>query len=216
MLLTLSTQVIGFGIAGMVRSILVDPGAMIWPQILANTALFYALHDHSKHDPAKSNGWAVSRYRYFFYVFVGAFVWYWFPGYIAQFLSVFAFVTWIKPNNVIINQLFGGWTGLSLIPITFDWTQVTGYILSPLTTPWFTQANTLIGMVIFFWFTTIGLHYSGHWYGAYLPISDSNSYDNTASAYNVTKILTPEFTLDLDKYQVRKTVHRFVFTLVCF
>lgn len=28
----------------------------------------------------------------------------------------------IKPNNVVLNQLFGGFTGLSLIPITFDWT----------------------------------------------------------------------------------------------
>jgi hypothetical protein len=36
----------------------------------------------------------------------------------------------------------------------------------------------------------------------YLPISDSNSYDNTGKAYNVTRILTPEFTLDLAKYNV--------------
>lgn len=28
----------------------------------------------------------------------------------------------IKPNNVIVNQLFGGFTGLALIPLTFDWT----------------------------------------------------------------------------------------------
>lgn len=28
----------------------------------------------------------------------------------------------IKPNDVVLNQLFGGFTGLSLIPITFDWT----------------------------------------------------------------------------------------------
>jgi hypothetical protein len=84
------------------------------------------LHDHSKTDPAKSNGWSISRYKYFFYAFVGSFVWYWFPGYskfpniktldrvepnlpiVAQFLSVFAFVTWIKPKNDVINQLFGG------------------------------------------------------------------------------------------------------------
>lgn len=39
---------------------------------------------------------------------------------VAKFLSVFAFVTWIRPNSVVINQLFGGTTGLSLIPITFD------------------------------------------------------------------------------------------------
>lgn len=33
---------------------------------------------------------------------------------------MFAFVTWIRPKSVVINQLFGGSTGLSLIPITFD------------------------------------------------------------------------------------------------
>jgi len=218
LLLTISTQSIGYGIAGLMRKFLVTPGmvtprgqrskktdsitaAMIWPQDLVSTSLFYALHDHAKTNPSETNGWSVSRYRYFFYVFLGSFVWYWFPGFIAKFLSVFAFVTFIRPNDVILNQLFGGWTGLCLIPITFDWTQVTGYIFSPLIPPWHAVANTLIGVVIFFWFTTIGLHYSGHWYAAYLPISDSSSYDNTGSVYNVSKILTPEFTLDLAKYQ---------------
>lgn len=35
----------------------------------------------------------------------------------------------------------------------------------------------------------------------YLPISDSTSYDNTQSVYNVTKILTSSYTLDVAKYQ---------------
>ena len=174
---------------------------MIWPQDLVNTSLFYALHDHSKTDPTKTHGWSISRYRYFFYVFLGSFVWYWFPGYIAQFLSVFAIVTFIRPNNVVLNQLFGGWTGLSLIPITFDWTQVTGYIFSPLVPPFFAIANTLIGVIVFFWITCLGLHYSNHWYGNYLPMSDSDSYDNTGMVYNVSRILTPEYTLDLSAYQ---------------
>ena len=142
-LFALTTQCIGFGMAGMMRKYLVEPASMLWPRTLVNTAFLYALHDHSKTDPAKSNGWSISRYRYFFYVFVGSFVWYWFPGYseiahisgpethsdiftVAKFLSVFAFVTWIKPQNVAVNQLFGGWTGISLIPMTFDWTQITG------------------------------------------------------------------------------------------
>ena len=56
-----------------------------------------------------------------------------------------------------------------------------------------------------FWFiiVTAGLHYSGHWYAAYLPISDSNSYDNTGKLYNVTKILNSQFTLDEAKYKVQ-------------
>ena len=128
---------------------------------------------------------------------------YWFPGYIATFLSVFAFVTFIRPTNVTINQVFGGWTGISLIPITFDWTQITGYGLkSPLIPPFFAIANTLVGTVFWYWIVTAAMHFSGHWYAEYLPISDSNSYDNTGHLYNVTKILTPEFTLDLEKYRV--------------
>jgi OPT family small oligopeptide transporter len=175
--------------------------AMIWPFDLVNTSLFYALHDHSRTDPAESNGWKISRYRYFFYVFVGSFVWYWFPGWITQCLSVFAWITWIKPHNVVVNQLFGGVTGLSLLPMTLDWTYIAGYIFSPLVAPWYAIANTLIGLILFYWFTAIGIHYSGHWWNAYLPMSDSNSYDNTGSIYNVTKILTPKYTFDEAKYK---------------
>ncbi|KAI9818049.1 MAG: hypothetical protein M1827_000673 [Pycnora praestabilis] len=199
-LLTLSTQCIGYGLAGLLRKFLVWPGAMIWPADLVNTSLFYALHDHRKSDPSKTAGWSIGRYKYFLCVFVGAFVWYWFPGYIAQFLSVFAFVTWIRPNNVVVNQLFGGWSGLSLLPITFDWTQITGYVYSPLIPPFHAIANTMIGCVFFFWFVTIGIHYNGQWYSEYLPISNSNSYDNTGAPYNVSKILSSDFTLDEAAY----------------
>lgn len=191
---------LGYGLAGISRRFLVYPSAMIWPTNLVNASLFHALHDHSKTDPAKANGWTIGRYKYFLIVFVCSFTWYWFPGFIAPFLSVFAFVCWIRPNNVTINQLFGGWTGLSLIPITFDWTQIAGYASSPLVPPAHAIINTLIGVVLFFWFTTMGLHYTGTWYADYLPISDSNSYDNTGNLYNVSKILTPQYTLDLDKY----------------
>ncbi|KAI5300683.1 hypothetical protein KEM55_005801, partial [Ascosphaera atra] len=88
--LAISTQMTGFAIAGLMRRWLVEAGSMIWPSNLVNTQFMYALHDHSKADPAQTNGWSISRYRYFLYVFTGAFIWYWFPGFIAPFLSVFA------------------------------------------------------------------------------------------------------------------------------
>lgn len=100
--------------------------SMIWPPTLVGTVMMYTLHDNSKTDPSTADGWSISRFRFFLIVFIGSFTWYWFPGFIAQFLSVFAIVTWIKPKNVILNQLFGGWSGISLLPITFDWTQITG------------------------------------------------------------------------------------------
>ncbi|KAL9109139.1 MAG: hypothetical protein Q9227_006230 [Pyrenula ochraceoflavens] len=200
-LLALTTQVTGFGLAGLMRKFLVEPASMIWPAQLVNTAFMYGLHDHSKSDPTKTNGWGISRYRWFLYVFAGAFIWYWIPGYLFQALSVFAFATFIRPNNVVVNQLFGGWTGISLLPITFDWTQITGYIFSPLIPPWHAIGNTLIGVVFWFWILTSALHYSGHFYSKYLPISDNQTWDNTQSVYNVSKILTPEYTLDVEKYR---------------
>jgi OPT family small oligopeptide transporter len=192
---------IGLGLAGMFRRFLVYPASMVWPVVLPNCALFYTLHDKRAPDSAETGGWTVSRYRYFVYVSVGSFVWYWFPGFIWQGLSVFAFITWIKPNNVVVNQLFGGFSGLSFIPITFDWTYITSYILSPLIPPWHAIANTLIGVFIFTWFTSLAVHYSGTWYAKYLPMSDSASYDNTGAVYNVSRILTKDYTLDLEKYK---------------
>ncbi|KAI9374867.1 OPT oligopeptide transporter protein-domain-containing protein [Aspergillus egyptiacus] len=199
--LCISTQMLGFGLAGFFHRFLVTPAAMIWPSTLINTSLFTALHDRSRPDPSKVSGWTIGKYRMFLYCMMGSFLWYWFPGYIAPFLSVFAWVTWIKPQNVVINQLFGGWTGLSLIPMTFDWSQISGFNFSPLIAPWHAIVNTLIGMLVFFWIVTPALHYSGVHYSKYLPISDSNSYDNMGQVYNVSKILTPQMTLDKAKYE---------------
>jgi hypothetical protein len=160
-LFTLSSQLIGIAFSGMFRRFLVWPSSMIWPNQFANTALFYALHDKSKSDGNDANGWTISRYRFFFIVMTGMFCYYWIPGVLWQGLSVFAFVTWIRPDNVVINQLFGGFTGLSIIPITFDWTYVTAYLLSPLLAPTHAHINTLIGLSIFVVLTIIGITYTG-------------------------------------------------------
>ena len=84
LLFTLSSQLIGIGLAGLCRRFLVWPSAMMWPNQFANTSLFYALHDKSKSDGTHSNGWVISRYRYFFYVCVGMFCYYWIPGVLWQ------------------------------------------------------------------------------------------------------------------------------------
>ncbi|KAK7750308.1 hypothetical protein SLS62_007715 [Diatrype stigma] len=184
LLFTLSSQLIGISLAGIFRRFLIWPSAMIWPNQFANTSLFYALHDKSKSDGASSDGWVISRYRYFFYVLCGMFCYYWIPGVLWQGLSVFAFVTWIKPESTVLNQLFGGYTGLSLLPITFDWTYVSAYLLDPLLAPTHSHVNTLIGL-----------------YSDYLPLVTSQTYDNTQNPYNVSRILSGDFTFDLEKYQ---------------
>ena len=79
-LFALSTQCVGFGLAGIFRRWIVEPAAMIWPTALVNTAFMYALHDHKPTDATNSNGWSISRYRWFLYIMAGSFLWFWVPG----------------------------------------------------------------------------------------------------------------------------------------
>jgi OPT family small oligopeptide transporter len=201
LLFTLSSQMIGIAMSGMFRRFLVWPSAMIWPGQFATTSLLYTIHDKSKASAEDANGWKLSRYRWFCYLALASFLYYWLPGVLWQGLSVFAFICWIKPDNVIVNQLFGGVTGLSLLPITFDWTYNSSYLQNPLLSPWHSHFNCLIGLGIFVIIPTIGMAYTGTLFSDYLPINTSRTFDNTGARYNVSRILSPDFTFDEQAYR---------------
>ncbi|KAK4157987.1 OPT oligopeptide transporter protein-domain-containing protein [Chaetomidium leptoderma] len=200
LLLVISTQSLGYGIAGMMRRFLVYPASMIWPGNLVSVTLMNAMYETSEDRDPSVIGGSMPRYRWFTLITIGAFVYYFIPGFLAQFLSSFAFMTWLAPNSPVVNQLFGYSTGLSLLPITFDWTQISGFVGSPLIPPWHAIANTMIGVVLFFVFLASVLHYSRTWYSQYLPMSDSNTYDNMGKQYDVSRILTADYTLDVEAY----------------
>lgn len=193
-LLVITSQMLGYGAAGLTRRWVVYPGSMIWPQTLVSTTLFTTIHGDHRHSIV--NGWSISRYRFFLYVLVGSFAWYWFPGFIFTALSYFTFICWIKPHNVVVNQVFGYRSGLGVIPITFDWTQILQVGISPLATPWWVTANTFGAVVIFFWIIVPILYYNNVWYAKYLPMMSTTTFDHFAKPYNVSRVLTKDLVLD--------------------
>ncbi|POR35425.1 Uncharacterized protein TPAR_04380 [Tolypocladium paradoxum] len=200
LLLMLSTQAMGFGVAGIARRFLIWPSSMVWPATLITCTVMYSLHDHGRSDPSQTNGWKIGRYSFFLIVALATFVWEWFPLVIAPFLSYFMWATWIAPSNVIVNQLFGGNTGLGLIPISFDWSSVTAFLNSPLQTPAFAILNVAAGLLL----TTlgaIGLAYGGPEFYKYLPLSANSNFDRYAQAYNTSRILTADFTVNETAYK---------------
>ncbi|KAI0776983.1 small oligopeptide transporter [Trametes elegans] len=197
-MLVMSTQLIGFSIGGIARRFLVAPPSMIWPANLVTCALFNTLH--SQHYAGMGNRGGISRERFFTYAFIGSICWYFLPGYIFQALGYFNWVCWIVPDNVVVNQLFGYYSGLGMSLITFDWSQI-AYIGSPLASPWWASANVAAGFVSFFWVLTPILYYTNTWYAKYLPISSRGSFDNTGVSYDVSRVLTPDATLDIEKYR---------------
>jgi len=129
-LLGLPIQIIGFSFAGVLRRFLVWPSSMIWPGVLVRCALLNAVHSNYGKKETKH----ISRERFFYLACLCSFVWYWVPGYLWTGLSVFNWVCWIAPNNVVVNNLFGTISGLGMGLFTFDWVAISA-IGSPLVTP---------------------------------------------------------------------------------
>ncbi|KAF8139359.1 OPT oligopeptide transporter [Mycena galopus ATCC 62051] len=184
----MSTQIIGFSIGGVARRFLVAPPSMIWPTNLVNCALFNTLH--SQYYAGIGTRGGLSRERFFLYAFLCSFSWYFFPGYLFQALSYFSWVTWIRPNNTTIAQLFGYVHGMGMSVITFDWNQIT-------CAPRWAEANIFGGITRFL---VPVLYFTNTWFGRFMPISSRTSYDNQMNEYNVSRILTADNTVDLEAY----------------
>lgn len=123
-------HVLGFSFAGVLRQFLVWPSSMIWPGVLVRCSLLNAMHSNYGKKETKH----ISRERFLYLVMLGSFLYYWLPGYLWTGLSVFNWVCWIAPNNVIVNSLFGTISGVGMGLVTFDWAQI-AVVGSPLVIP---------------------------------------------------------------------------------
>ncbi|KAF8260563.1 OPT oligopeptide transporter protein-domain-containing protein [Lactarius quietus] len=213
-LLVMSTQLIGYSIGGLCKSVLVDPPSMIWPDNLAIAALFNTIH--SPETPGTRGLGGISRIRFFTYVFIGYFFYNFFPSYLFTALSSFSWVCWIAPNNVKLNQMFGVTHGLAMGVLTLDWGQITAFNGSPLPTPWWAAANIGIAVIFFSWFLVPILYYTNTWYSAFLPMISSQAFDNTGSSYNVSRILNDDATLNIDAYKAYSPVFVSVTFAICY
>ncbi|KAF1959944.1 OPT-domain-containing protein [Byssothecium circinans] len=195
-LLTLSTQILGYALAGLTRQYLVRPSGMIWPGTLVSTSMFTTLHTE-ENKPA--NGWTISPSQFFVRVFLGSGAFYFLPGLLMPALSYFSVITWFAPKNVVVSNLFGIASGLGLFPLTFDWAQI-AYIGSPLVTPFWAALNILGGLVFVMWIAAPLMYYANVMYSSYMPILSSAVFDNRGKPYDVSKILTDDFLFDKKAY----------------
>lgn len=201
-LLALSTDLMGCGLAGLCRRFLVYPSYAIWPASLVTIALNSSLHDNSNSSvvgPFKKI-WNASRYRFFMIAFGSMFVYFWFPDYLFSALSVFNWIAWIAPNNFNLVTITSMRQGLGLNPLpTFDWNVVT-HGLDPLIVPFRVTINMFVGTLIGA-ITIAGMYYTNAFNTAYLPILSSGMFAHTGKTYNVSAILDSQTLLDEAKYQ---------------
>jgi OPT family oligopeptide transporter len=202
-LVALSTNLIGYGMAGVTRRFLVYPVYCVWPASLSTIALNTAFHSR-ENEPVEGPGgriFRISRYKFFLLAMAAMFVYFWFPDNLFLALSKFSWITWIAPNNVALTAVAGFNNGLGFNPWpTFDWNTLGFNGPDPLMVPWFSTANRFFGSLISA-FVILGVWFSNSFFTGYLPINDNHVYDNTASPYNVSLALDKKGWLDPAKYE---------------
>ncbi|RCK58967.1 Oligopeptide transporter 2 [Candida viswanathii] len=197
-LLILSTNFLGVGLAGIMRKFAVYPVKAVWPTILPSLALNKTLLTPGKKE--NINGWKISSYKFFFITFAASFVYFWVPDYLFQALSTFNWITWILPNSQNIAAITGSVGGLGLNPIsTFDWNYMSA-LNQPLQVPFYNSVNNMIGMTIAF-FAILGIWYRNYKWTGFLPINDNGLFSNRGERYAVTSIVNEQSLFDQEKYQ---------------
>ena len=131
------------------------------------------------------------------------FIYFWFPDYIFQALSIFNWVSWIAPNNVALNSVVGFNNGVGLNPLpTFDWNILLWDTppQDPLIVPFFNTFNKFFGSLISM-FVILGLWYSNSFNTGYLPINSNRVFDNKGELFIVSKVINSRGLFDTQKYE---------------
>ncbi|KAE9595056.1 hypothetical protein Lal_00041193 [Lupinus albus] len=203
-LLIITTQVLGYGWAGLLRKYVVEPAHMWWPSTLVQVSLFRALHEKDDH--------RLSRGKFFFIALVCSFSWYVLPGYLFTTLSNISWVCWIFSKSVTAQQIGSGMKGLGLGAFTLDWSAVASFLFSPLISPFFAIVNVFMGYALIV-YVVIPIAYWGlNVYSAnHFPIFSSHLFTEQGQLYNISAIVNDKFELNVEQYQEQGRIHLSMF-----
>ncbi|KAL6213748.1 hypothetical protein ACLB2K_013192 [Fragaria x ananassa] len=206
-LLIITTQVLGYGWAGLLRKYVVEPAHMWWPSTLVQVSLFRALHEKEEKGDQR-----ISRAKFFLIALVCSFTWYAFPGYLFTTLTSISWVCWIFSKSVTAQQIGSGMRGLGVGAITLDWSVVASFLFSPLICPFFAIANVFAGYAMIVYIVIPIAYWGLDSYDAQkFPIFSSHLFTAEGQRYDIPAIVNDKFQLDIAKYNEQGRIHLSIF-----
>ena len=133
---------LGFGLTGLLRDVLVFPTRLLWPVALLVATLLETLHRDKKETKKKL--------KLFYIGFFLMFCWEIFPEYIFTVLTGFSIFCLARQDSLVFTNLFGGSDGnegLGFLSVCFDWNYVIA-VFSPMWFPLNSLINCCIGICI--------------------------------------------------------------------
>ncbi|KAI3899036.1 hypothetical protein MKW92_034112 [Papaver armeniacum] len=196
LLIVLTTQILGYGWAGLLKRYLVDPAEMWWPSNLAQVSLFRSLHEK---DP---NSRGLTRMKFFFIFMAASFAYYALPGYLFKVLTFFSWICWVWPHSITAQQIGSGHHGLGIGAFTLDWAGISSYHGSPLITPWVSILNIAVGFIMFVYIIIPICYWKYNTFDyRKFPMFSNKLFTSTGQIYDTNKILTPDYHLDVEAYE---------------
>ncbi|KAJ6465562.1 OPT oligopeptide transporter [Mycena vitilis] len=197
----ISSQLIGYGMAGIMRVFLVYPTFAVYPQVMPTVQLFEALH---RGEGILSQS---KRKNFFWYIFIGIFVWEWFPEYIAPTLTGISIFCLANQNSAWFTRVFGGAAGnegLGAFSLCLDWVYVgsggssIGSLFTPLSTQLSLYGGCAVCMIAF-----CACFQMNVWNTQNFPFLTQLLFYENGTEYNQLAILNDDFTLNNDKLAVQ-------------
>ncbi|KAI0066210.1 OPT superfamily oligopeptide transporter [Artomyces pyxidatus] len=192
--LLFSSQLLGYGIGGLMRPILLYPSKMLYPGVLPLVSMFDAFYKDNSARQIESNK---KRLRLFYIAFSFIFVWELFPEWIFPLLTGFSIFCLADQRSPDFTRIFGGSNGnegLGLLSVCFDWQYISGG-MNPFTIPLRAQVSNLIGyllcMVVF-----VAVYYKNIWDAKNFPFLSQTLFYENGSVYNQTLILNSDNIVD--------------------
>ncbi|PLW16158.1 hypothetical protein PCASD_15866 [Puccinia coronata f. sp. avenae] len=180
----LSSQLIGYGIAGLLRPILVYPVQIIYPGVLPVVALFQSMSSQSTTTVKQMSFFKRTMAAISLYEII--------PTYLAPALSAISIWCLTLPKVPAITNLFGGSLpaeGMGLMAFSADWTLVGSH--SPL---FITDWLAYFGCIIIY-----SGAYTANWFnGGHLPFISYNIFDKDGHRYNLTAAVLKDGTGDAE------------------
>ncbi|KAF5366856.1 hypothetical protein D9758_006513 [Tetrapyrgos nigripes] len=195
----LGSQLLGYGLGGMMRSFLVYPTYIVFPNVIPTIQMFDVLHR------GQDNILQKKRLRFFWILFVGIFVWEWFPEYIAPLLTGVSIFCLARRDSAWVTRLFGGAAGnegLGLFSLCLDWNYVGsgGSAYGALFQPLSTQLSLYTGVLICILSFT-GIYTRNVWKSQNFPFLSQLLFNEDGTVFDQNLILNDDFTLNEEKLE---------------
>ncbi|KAI8899053.1 OPT oligopeptide transporter protein-domain-containing protein [Globomyces pollinis-pini] len=221
----LSTQMVGYGVAGLARRFIVRPKSMLWPTVLPTVTLLNSYFETE----APSSKYHMSRLSFFWLTFTFMFMYHWIPAYFASAIGMISLLC--ISNNRTLRWLgsAGGFEGVGLFSVSLDWTVINQ--LQGIYTPWWAGLNNFGGYIFFTWILTPIIYlsnpfkvpggYDSHvgpnkgWNGADFktdPFPNINNVElytknGTSVKIDTTMLLNQDFTLNKEFFNRNQPFH---------